>query len=186
MAAILEQQLEALLFWQASPQSVKQLATALSVSEEEVRSSLTRLEQTLAGRGLRLVAKDNEFTLGTAPEFGELFERLAKDELKADLGRAGLETLTIILYRGPIAKSGIDYLRGVNSGFTLRQLLIRGLIEKIPNPQSARSSLYRSTFDLMSLLGLTQLSELPEFETIKKKIDDFYHVNNETATAANQ
>ncbi|HEY4524230.1 MAG TPA: SMC-Scp complex subunit ScpB [Candidatus Paceibacterota bacterium] len=183
MAADLEQQLEALLFWQAVPQSVKQLTATLDASEEAIRSGLVGLERILANRGLRLIATKDEFTLGTAPEFGELFERLAKDELKADLGHAGLETLTIILYRGPVAKMDIDYLRGVNSGFTLRQLLVRGLIEKIPNPHDARSSLYQPTFDLLSLLGLTRLSELPEFETIKKKIDDFYHASD---TSANQ
>jgi len=71
MAADLEQQLEALLFWQAVPQSVKQLTATLDASEEAIRSGLVGLERILANRGLRLIATKDEFTLGTAPEFGD-------------------------------------------------------------------------------------------------------------------
>ena len=107
------------------------------------------------------------------------------EELKADLGRAGLETLTTILYRGPVAKSEIDYLRGVNSSHTLRHLLVRGLIAKKPNPEDARSLLYEPTFELLSLLGLTQLTELPEFETIKKQIDNFLYADPSQTNQSN-
>lgn len=173
----LEQKIEALLFWKAKPQSVKELTQALATGEEEIRSGLINLGERLSDRGLRLLAKNDEFTLGTAPELGELFERLAKEELTTDLGRAGLETLTIVAYRGPVAKTEIDYIRGVNSGFTLRHLLIRGLIEKISNPEDGRSHLYQPTFELMSLLGLVRLRELPEYDAIKKQIDDFLNVD---------
>ena len=185
IALPLEAQIEALLFWKAEPQSVQALSKIFTVSEAEIRAGLTALEQSLAGssaatagRGLRLIVKNNEFTLGTAPELGGLLEQLAKDELKADLGLASLETLTVVLYRGPVAKSEIDYIRGVNSSSTLRHLLIRGLIAKKPHPEDARSVLYEPTFDLMSLLGLTKLADLPEFETMEKQIDNFLHVDN--------
>ena len=178
MALSLEAKLEAILFWRVEPQSVKELALALSVGETEIESGLSNLGELLTNRGLRLIFKNDRFTLGTAPELGELFESLTKDELSSDLSRAGLETLTIILYRGPVAKSEVDYLRGVNSSFTLRHLLIRGLIEKIPKPDDARSTLYQPTFDLMSLLGLVKLSELPEYESIKKQLVDFLNPNS--------
>ncbi len=177
MALGLEEKLEALLFWRAEPQRVKKLAETLAVDEPAIQSGLESLAGKLSSRGVRLVVKDDEVTLGTAPELGELLERLAKEELSADLGRAGLETLTIVLYRGPVAKSEIDYLRGVNSSFTLRHLLIRGLIEKKVNPGDGRSVLYQPTFELMSLLGLVRLDELPEYEVIKKQINDFLQTN---------
>jgi len=177
MTLDLEEKLEALLFWKAEPQSVKKLAETLAVNEPIIQSGLENLAGKLSGRGVRLVVKNDQVTLGTAPELGELLERLAKEELSADLGRAGLETLTIVLYRGPVAKSEIDYLRGVNSSFTLRHLLIRGLVEKTANPHDARSVLYQPTFELMSLLGLVRLDELPEYETIRKQINDFLQTN---------
>lgn len=172
--------MEALLFWRAEPQSVKKLAAALAVDEPAIQSGLEGLAAKLSNRGVRLVVKDDQATLGTAPELGELLERLTKEELSADLGRAGLETLTVVLYRGPAAKSEIDYLRGVNSSFTLHHLLVRGLIEKKINPRDARSVLYQPTFELMSHLGLVRLNELPEYDLIKKQIDDFLQTNLQT------
>ncbi len=74
--------------------------------------------------------------------------------------------MTIVLYRGPIARSQIDYIRGVNSTFTLRNLLIRGLIERIPNPKDSRGFLYRPTFDLMNHLGITRIENLPEYAKV--------------------
>lgn len=170
---MLENQLEAILFWQAEPQSVKKLAQVLAADESEIQTALTKLTEQLTSRGIRLVVKNDEVTLGTAPEVGELLERLAKAELKTELGRAGLETMTIVAYRGPVAKSEIDYLRGVNSTFSLRHLLVRGLIEKIPNPEDGRGSLYQPTFELMSLLGLVRLNELPDYNETKSQLDNF-------------
>ncbi|MBI2097338.1 MAG: SMC-Scp complex subunit ScpB [Candidatus Vogelbacteria bacterium] len=177
MVLELEEKLEALLFWKAEPQRVSKLAETLAVGESEIKTGLEGLTAKLSDRGVRLVVKDDEVTLGTAPELGDLLTRLTKEELSADLGRAGLETLTVVLYRGPVAKSEIDYLRGVNSSFTLRHLLVRGLIEKKSNPNDARSSFYQPTFESMSLLGLVRLDELPEYEAVKKQIDDFLQTN---------
>ena len=68
--------------------------------------------------------------LGTAPQMSATVETLTKEELMKDLGKAGLETISIILYKGPISRAEIDYIRGVQSNFILRNLLVRGLIEK--------------------------------------------------------
>ena len=111
-----------------------------------------------------------------------MIEELCKEELSRDLGKAGLETLSIVLYRGPITRSGIDYIRGVNSTFILRNLLIRGLVEKIPNPNDQRSFLYRATFDLLSHLGIPRVEDLPEYgntnESIEKFIEEFSNESN--------
>ena len=93
--------------------------------ELEFQRVRAQLEQDLKGRGLSLVRTDDEVMLGTAKEFSGLIEDLAKEELSRDLGKAGLETLSIVLYLGPITRADIDYIRGVNSQFILRALLIR-------------------------------------------------------------
>ncbi|MEK7585468.1 MAG: SMC-Scp complex subunit ScpB [Patescibacteria group bacterium] len=174
----LSAKIEAILFWKAEPQSLKGLAKILGVSPDEVKTALQKLESNLAARGVRLVTKGEEYTLATAPELGDFLTQLAKEELSSDLGRAGLETLTIVLYRGPVTKSEIDYLRGVNSSFTLRHLLVRGLIEKQLNPKDSRSFLYQATFELMSLLGFVKTGELPEFAPINSQINNFLNANS--------
>jgi segregation and condensation protein B len=169
----LSAKIEAILFWKAEPVSVKKLASLLNVKVEEVKAGLIELEKTLIGRGVTLVQTDEDVMLGTAKELSSLIEQLTKDELTRDLGKAGLETLSIVLYQGPISRADIDYIRGVNSQFILRALLIRGLVERIDNPADARSYLYKTTLDLLSHLGIGKVSELPEYEQVRKEIEAF-------------
>ncbi|MGC9605677.1 MAG: SMC-Scp complex subunit ScpB [Minisyncoccia bacterium] len=169
----LPQKIEAVLFWKAEPVAVKKLASLLDTDVKSVRDSLAELEKSLQGRGLTLVQTDDDVMLGTAKELSPLIEKLTKDELSRDLGRAGLETLSIVLYQGPISRSNIDYIRGVNSQFILRSLMIRGLIERIDNPDDARSYLYKPTLDLLSHLGISKIADLPEYGEVKKDIESF-------------
>ncbi len=166
-------QLEAILFWKAEPVSIKKLCSLLDVGTDAINSGLQELETALKGRGLTLVRTADEVMLGTAKGISPLIEQLTKEELTRDLGKAGLETLSIILYQGPISRADIDYIRGVNSQFIVRNLLIRGLIERVENPTDARSFLYKTTLQLLSHLGISKIEELPEYEQVRKDIEEF-------------
>ena len=180
MSLSLASQIEALLFWKAEPVSIKKLASLLGKSEEEIKAALIFLRGALSERGITLIQLENEVTLGTAKEASELIESLTKEELTKDLGKAGLETLSIILYQGPISRAEIDYIRGVNSQFILRNLLVRGLIERIDNPKDQRSFLYKPTLQLLSFIGISKIEDIPEFEIVKKDIENFkQHTNDE-------
>lgn len=175
----LESQIEALLFWKAEPISIKKLANLLKKSEDEIKESLINLQQSFNGRGLTLIQFEDEVTLGTAKEMSEIIESLTKEELAKDLGKAGLETLSIILYQGPLSRADIDYIRGVNSQFILRNLLIRGLIERVDNPKDQRSFLYKPTLELLSFLGVSKVEDIPDFEKVKADIEQFKQTTND-------
>lgn len=172
-SGLLSQQIEAVLFWKAEPVEIKKLAEMLSVDEQALNIGILELETILKNRGLTLVRTADEIMLGTSKELSSLIEKLTKDELNRDLGKAGLETLSIILYQGPITRAEIDYIRGVNSQFVVRNLLVRGLIERIDNPKDARSFLYKTTLDLLSLLGVSKIEDLPEYANIRAEIEAF-------------
>jgi len=163
----LDSQIEAILFWKGEPQSIKKLAANLGKKEEEILASLEILKEKIKDRGVELIYKDDEVMLGTASKLTHIIERLTKEELVRDLGKAGLETISIIAYKGPISRAEIDYIRGVQSNFILRNLQIRGLVEKITNEKDHRSFLYRPTFELLSFLGVSKIEDLPEYEKVK-------------------
>jgi segregation and condensation protein B len=163
-------QLEAILFFKAEPVTFKRLAELTQTSIEEVQKSLSMLQETLSGRGVQLVLTGDSAQLVTAPAASELMERITREDIMKDLGKAGLETLTIILYRGPIARRDIDYIRGVNSTFIIRNLLIRGLVERVENPQDERVHLYRATIDTLRYLGIARVEDLPEFADVQAAI----------------
>jgi segregation and condensation protein B len=167
----LDSQLEAVLFWKGEPQSIKKLAASLGKKEEEILAGLEILKEKIKDRGVELIYKDNEVMLGTAAKLSHIIERLTKEELVRDLGKAGLETISIIAYKGPISRAEIDYIRGVQSTFILRNLQIRGLVEKVENEKDRRSFLYRPTFELLQFLGVSKIEDLPEYEKVKTEFE---------------
>lgn len=173
----LSRKIEALLFFKGEPVTAGFLAKTLGVSEDDARSGLTDLEQSLSGRGIVLMQNGEEYMLSSSPEMGGTIEGLLKEELSKELGKAGLETLATVLYRGPIARSEINYLRGVNSNYILRALLVRGLIEKVD--QGGRSTAYQPTFELLSYMGVSKVSDLPGYEETQKSVEEFKKTEKE-------
>ena len=174
-----EQQLEAILFFKGEPVKIKELSNTLKMSEKVVEEALVNLKEQLKGRGICLMEKENSVMLGTAPELSDLINQIRKAELNRDIGRAGLETLSIILYKSPVGRSDIDYIRGVNSTFILRALMVRGLVERIHNSSDARSFLYKPTFELLSFLGISNVSELPNFDKALEELMVFAKAREE-------
>ncbi|MEK7613896.1 MAG: SMC-Scp complex subunit ScpB [Patescibacteria group bacterium] len=168
----LETSLEALLFYKGEPVKIRDLAASLHASESDIQNALSSLGTALEGRGIRLVREGEYAGLATAPETKSLIDAVRKEELEGPLGKAGLETLAIILYHGPLSKTDIEYIRGVNSSSILRSLLIRGLVEKTEHPSDKRSFLYRGTPELPASLGISSLSDAPDFEKIKAEIQN--------------
>ncbi len=167
----LEAKIEALLFFKNEPVSVSELAQWLGEKSDSVEMAIANLGNSYKERGFVLIANGDSVSLGTHPAFSNIIETLQKEELSRELGRAGLETLAIILYRGPISRREIDHIRGVNSSFILRSLLIRGLIERVDSED--RSYSYKTTLKLLEYLGITRVEDLPEYATALKKIEKF-------------
>ncbi len=169
----IERQIEAVLFYKAEPMKKTALAEFFSVPPEEIETALGILNARLTSGGTRLVITDTSVQLVTAPEMSDVIDVLRKDDLKRDIGKAGAETLAIILYRGPISRSDIDRVRGVNSTFILRNLLIRGLIERRDNPKDQRTLLYAVTPSLLNHLGIGKREDLPQFADIMNALDTY-------------
>lgn len=163
--------LEALLFASGEPMSKKRLAGLLNISEGELVSAIADLHTTLYERGIALIETEQELELRTSQDATEIVRKLREGELSKDLGKAGLETLAIILYRGGATRSEIDWIRGVNSSGTVRSLLLRGLIERTEDPSDKRKFRYHPTTDALAHLGVSQLSDLPRYSELSKEAD---------------
>lgn len=169
----LDKKIEAVLFFKNEPLSSKFLSETFGVSVEEITKSLKILNESLEGRGITLVYKEDKVALGTAKELSEIFINLNKKEVEKDLGKAGLETLSIVLYKGPISRPEIDFIRGVNSTFILRNLMVRDLVERSLDEKNKKVYIYKPTFKLLAHLGLQTIEDLPQFEGVKKELEDF-------------
>ncbi len=170
-SAELIKQIEAVLFYLAEPVKIDFLAKTLEVSKKEIEAGLKELEVSLKERGVRIVNHNDEIVLTTAPELAPLIEKIIKEERERDLGRAGIETLAIIAYKGPVSKKEIEYIRGVNSQFALRNLLLRGLVERKASSWDERVIVYSITADSLRHLGLSSITELPEYMDVRKELE---------------
>jgi len=166
-------QIQALLFSEGGALSLKALEKALGCSAEEVQEGLENLASALEGSGLTLVRSETEAVLVVATVATEVVTKKATEEYGRDIGDAGLEVLAILLYEGASSRAQIDYIRGVNSSSSLRNLLTRGLIERSGNPEDGREFIYRPTTELLAHLGVSDRTALPEYGTISAELSSF-------------
>tara|TARA_B100001741_G_C16466201_1_gene557668 strand:+ start:433 stop:1011 length:579 start_codon:yes stop_codon:yes gene_type:complete len=171
--------IEAILFFKGEPVKKQKLADILECTSEEINMGIQKLTEALSSRGLQLIIKEETVELRTTSVASSLIEKIIKDDISKDLGKAGTETLAIVLYKGPVAKREIDYIRGVNSSFILRNLMIRGLVERTTNKQDARSFVYKPTSELLAHLGISSVEELPEYNEMITEIRSFEEAQKE-------
>ncbi|MEK9174539.1 MAG: SMC-Scp complex subunit ScpB [Patescibacteria group bacterium] len=160
----LEQILEALLFAYGESLSLKKLSEVTKNSLAEVGLALANLKKTLARRGIKLLEKNDYWQLATDKSASDYIEKLIKSEIQEELTPASLEVLAVVAYRGPLAKSELEMLRGVNSAYALRNLTLRGLVEKNEN---IKPPTYQISLAALKKLGLAGEHELPRYHELK-------------------
>lgn len=161
---------EALLFIYGEPIETKKLASILDISEKSIEDILETLKSKYeaSNSGLSLVFFEKKAQIATKPELSVFVEKLIKEDFEENLTPAALETLSLVAYLGPISRPRVDYLRGVNSSYTIRNLAMRGLIEKVD--KGSHTPLYGVSFDLLKNLGVSKIDELPDYQKYRELI----------------
>lgn len=181
----LAKKIEALLFVSGEGLSYEALSKQLRVSEAVIRQATEILKQHLAEEHfLALLDHEGKISLVSSSSVSSLVEEFAKEEFASALTRAALETLAIIAYKGPVRRADIDYIRGVNSSFMIRNLLMRGLVERTRDPKDARSYAYRISPEFLKYLGMASITDLPEYGSFAQKLEEF--IEHSDAAANNE
>ena len=175
--------IEGLLFYKASPIKKSSLLKQFSVEPGGLALALSKLSTRLESGALRLIDTDSEIQLVTAPDMAPFIDEMQKADIKNDIGKAGAETLAIILYQKSITRAEIDRIRGVNSSFILRNLMIRGLVERTPT-KTGHGFAFSITPALLAQLGITNAQSLTDFSRITDALETFVH-DSEIANEAN-
>jgi segregation and condensation protein B len=161
--------IEGLLFSLGRPVSHVELAKMLGTDPQAIADAISALKNSPAS-GIVLVDDGKMVELRANPAVASVIEQIRRDEYSRDIGKAGLETLAAIIYRGPLSRSEVDFIRGVNSSQTIRTLLMRGLVRRVPNPRDERSFLYEATTELLAHMGVTDVGDMPEYREVKDKL----------------
>ncbi len=148
------------------------IGVALRAEPDDVKSAFPKLRESLTGRGITVIEHDGKVMLGTAPEMSEFFETLRKEELQKELSKAALETLSVILYKQGVTRSDINFIRGVNSSYILRNLEVRGLVERVSHNSDGRTYVYKPSLELLAHLGVSSVADLPDFERVRNSLEN--------------
>ena len=147
---------------------------------EEVVSALAAEYKARDG-GLLVLLHNDEAQLVTHPDASAVVSKFLKEETTGELTKPSLETLSVIAYRGPITKSEIEKIRGVNCTMILRNLMMRGLVVAEENKRKL-VTYYTVSADLVKHLGMTHISELPQYGELHDP-EVVVKILNEDATA---
>ena len=163
----IKSKIESLLFVLNKPLSLKQLSKIIKEDINILKEIMDNLvvEYKEQNKGFQLSCLEDKYQLVTNPENSDFISDYLKKDLTSDLTRPALETLTIICYRGPIAKYELELIRGVNCGLILRNLSMRGLIE-MKEDKEKKTEVYNISFDFLRYLGITEVTELPDYKEL--------------------
>jgi segregation and condensation protein B len=156
--------LEAILFVAESPVPVHELAEVLELSKSSVEDLIAELASDLETRGAGLVLRSSAggWRLYSHPDTYPYLERFSSSATARRLSPAAIETLAVVAYRQPVARSQIAEIRGVDSDSAVRTLERFGLIEEKERLSlPGNPAVYRTTRLFLEKLGLERLEDLP-------------------------
>lgn len=147
--------------------TIDSIAKITELDIDEIKNILENIKNDLENpdKGIKLVILGNHYKFTTKEEHKEYYKKLVDVELDSNLSQSALETLAIIAYNQPITRIEIDEIRGVNSSYVMRKLMIKGLIEDIGRSElPGRPKQYIVTDLFLDHFGLESTDDLPDLK----------------------
>jgi len=165
---MLRAKVESILFVVNRPLTMAKLAEICGARKTEVEEAVDGLAEVYSNgkSGLRLLRHGDSVQMSTSQETAELVRAFLKDETTGEMTRPSLETLTIVAYRGPLTKSELEQVRGVNCSLILRNLMMRGLVEPLGDASYPLTQ-FQVTMDFLRFLGVASVEELPDYSLLR-------------------
>lgn len=150
------------------------ITSLLNIPIEEIKSELDQNKEALLGFGINLIMTENQVAISTNEEVSALVKEENEKDLK-ELSKASAETLSIVLYFPGVTRAQLDFIRGVNTSFILRNLEIRGLVKKAGKGRVV----YEPTVEALAHLGVSRVEELPKFEEVNNNLKNAFIESND-------
>ena len=166
--------IESIIFASEEELTLKQLKDVLDncgipASFKEIEMTINTLNEEYDSRGsaFNIIRIAGGYQYATKREFAEFVGKLKLETSKKKLSQSAIETLAIIAYKQPIARSEIEFIRGVNVDYIVNALLERDLIMiKGRATTPGRPILYGTSDNFLKILGLNSLNDLPKLREI--------------------
>ena len=169
--------LEALLFVFSEPVALKRIGEIVPDLEAALIRQLVQMlngEYAAGGRAFQIQEVAGGYQLVTDQALAPWIRRALQTPKPDSVSAAALETLAIIAYRQPIAKSEIEAIRGVDVTASLETLIERRFARISGRKDSpGRPFLYGTTPEFLRHFGLKSIEALPPMAqpTIKEPVE---------------
>lgn len=161
---------EALLFAAEEPLPASRLASILEETTPGMIDDLVaelNADYLREGRAFHIRTIAGGYRLLTRPEYA-LWVKLLQHASRPRLSQAALETLSIVAYRQPVARTELEAIRGVNVDGVLKTLVERDLVRIAGRAEGiGRPLLYATTPHFLEYFGLPDLDALPRPEEVE-------------------
>ena len=174
--------IEALIFASPDPLPWEKISAIIQESEEELEldePTVTRIVGQINRRyeendlSFRVEEAGGGYTFVTQPRFHPWLSIYQHENAYRKLSQPATETLAIVAYRQPITKPEVDSIRGVDSGYILRQLLEKMLVKVSGRADSpGKPLLYKTTTHFLKHFGINSVDELPKPREIDEILKD--------------
>ena len=160
--------LEAVLMVVEEPVVPAELAAALTLPEHQVLALLDELRLEADGerggrrRGYELREIAGGYRFYSRLDFSDQVAAFMLGGQTARLYQAALETLAVIAYRQPVARSQVAAIRGVNVDGVVRTLVHRGLVDTAGTDPITGATMYTTTGAFLEKLGIDSVEDLPQ------------------------
>ncbi|MBO6522487.1 MAG: SMC-Scp complex subunit ScpB [Balneolaceae bacterium] len=174
--------IEALIFASDEPISGEKIRSIIVENEEQIEidegtvaNFVEKLNQRYDENGLsfRIELLAGGYTFVTQSKYHYWLSVFQHENAFRKLSQSAIESLAIVAYRQPITKPEVDQIRGVDSGYIIRQLMEKALIEVSGRADSpGKPLLYRTTKHFLRHFGLNSVQDLPKPREIEEILKD--------------
>lgn len=174
--------IEALIFASPEPITADKLCELIAQGDEQleleaeaIEPFVDKLNQRYEENGLAFNIENvaGGFTFATKKRYESWLSIFQHEDAYRKLSQSAIESLAIVAYKQPITKPEVDEIRGVDSGYILRQLLEKVLIEvsgRLDAP--GKPLVYRTTKHFLKHFGINSIDELPKPREIEEILKD--------------
>jgi segregation and condensation protein B len=162
----LKSAVQCMLFVSTEPLTAAQMATVAEVDEPAIEEAVHELILDIGQSGLQIERIAGGYQLSTRPEFSEVCQKILLPQ-NQKLSKPALETLAVVAYRQPVTQPEVEAIRGVSVDGVMKTLINRGLVKECGHKQTAgRPRLYATTPKFLEHLGLDDLADLPDVDSL--------------------
>jgi segregation and condensation protein B len=174
--------IESLIFTSPEPISaekiceiIAQVEENLALETETVAPFVEKLNQRYEENGLafEIDLMAGGYTFVTKKRYEPWLSIFQHEKAYRKLTQSAIETLAIVAYKQPVTKPEVDDIRGVDSGYILRQLMEKVLI-KVSGRLDApgKPLLYKTSKHFLKHFGINSIDELPKPREIEEILKD--------------